>query len=63
MFAAPPASKRGTSFKRDVRKFSDNDHREINMIADKEQRPTTEELQLKNDEQTLFISGRIWHEL
>lgn len=33
------------------------------MIANQEQKPTAEELQLKNNEQTLFISGRIWHEL
>lgn len=33
------------------------------MIVDQEHIPTAEELQLKNDEQTVFISGRIWHEL
>ena len=33
------------------------------MIVDQEHKLTAEELQLKNDEQTLFISGRIWHEL
>jgi hypothetical protein len=33
------------------------------MIVDQENKPTAEELQLQSNEQQLFISGRIWHDL
>jgi len=36
---------------------------EINRIANQGHKPTVEELQLRNEKQSLFISGRIWHEL